>query len=88
MLLAQLLVYPRCRPPVRGAVGDVCLKHQFTHMAGETGLMVCANALFDGDEKYSSRVVPWVTYTKPEVAHVGAYERDLEGDDFQAGAVP
>merc|ERR1712146_850835 len=28
---------------------------------------------------FTKRIVPWVTYTDPEIAHVGAYERDLEG---------
>jgi len=64
------------------AVGDVCLREKFTHMAGETGLMVCQNALFGGKETFSSRTIPWVTYTQPEIAHVGCYERDLEGSKF------
>ena len=38
--------------------------------------MVIRNALFLGRDKVSSLLVPWATYTEPEVAHVGLYERD------------
>ena len=38
--------------------------------------IVIANALFKGRQKTSSLVVPWCTYTDPEVAHVGMYEKD------------
>ena len=65
------------------AVGDVCLAEKFTHMAGETGVMVCKNAVFGGQEKYSDRVIPWVTYTQPEIAHVGKYESDLKSGTFR-----
>ena len=59
------------------AVGDVAGKYQFTHMADFTARMVIKNALFFGRDKVSNLLVPWVTYTDPEVAHVGLYEKDL-----------
>jgi pyruvate/2-oxoglutarate dehydrogenase complex dihydrolipoamide dehydrogenase (E3) component len=36
------------------------------------------NALFHGAVKFSSIVLPWCTFSQPEVAHVGAYARDLQ----------
>ncbi len=36
------------------------------------------NALFFGRDKVSNLLIPWATYTEPEVAHVGLYEKDLE----------
>ena len=36
--------------------------------------LVIRNALFFGSGKMSSLLIPWVTYTDPEVAHVGLYE--------------
>jgi pyruvate/2-oxoglutarate dehydrogenase complex dihydrolipoamide dehydrogenase (E3) component len=60
------------------AVGDVASRYQFTHMADFMARMVIRNALFLGRDKVSSLLVPWATYTEPEVAHVGLYERDLE----------
>ena len=39
--------------------------------------MVVDNALFRGRHAFSKLVVPWATYTEPEVAHVGLYERDV-----------
>ena len=60
------------------AVGDVATKYQFTHMADFMARLVVRNALFFGRDKFSSLLIPWATYTDPEVAHVGLYERDLE----------
>ena len=60
------------------AVGDVASRYQFTHMADFMARMVIRNALFLGRDKVSSLLVSWATYTEPEVAHVGLYERDLE----------
>jgi pyruvate/2-oxoglutarate dehydrogenase complex dihydrolipoamide dehydrogenase (E3) component len=60
------------------AVGDVTSSYQFTHMADFGARMVIRNALFFGRDKFSSLLIPWATYTEPEVAHVGLYEKDLE----------
>lgn len=60
------------------AVGDVASKYQFTHMADFMARMVIKNALFFGRDKVSDLLVPWATYTAPEVSHVGLYEKDLE----------
>ena len=60
------------------AVGDVATKFQFTHVADFMARMVLKNALFFGRDKFSSLLIPWATYTHPEVAHVGLYESDLE----------
>jgi pyruvate/2-oxoglutarate dehydrogenase complex dihydrolipoamide dehydrogenase (E3) component len=60
------------------AVGDVATPYQFTHVAGTMAQMVVQNALFGGDQgklrKMSELVIPWVTYTEPEIAHVGITE--------------
>jgi len=60
------------------AVGDICSKYQFTHNADATARLVVANALFFGlgGGKVSSLVMPWATYTTPEVAHVGMTAAD------------
>jgi pyruvate/2-oxoglutarate dehydrogenase complex dihydrolipoamide dehydrogenase (E3) component len=60
------------------AVGDVALKYKFTHMADATARIVIRNALFKGRQKVSDLVVPWVTYTDPEIAHVGMYEHEAQ----------
>jgi pyruvate/2-oxoglutarate dehydrogenase complex dihydrolipoamide dehydrogenase (E3) component len=60
------------------AVGDVATKYQFTHAADFMARMVIRNALFFGKAKFSSLLIPWCTFTDPEIAHVGLYERDLE----------
>ncbi len=64
------------------AVGDVASKYQFTHMADFMARMVIRNALFFGRDKFSSFLIPWATYTDPEVAHVGLYEKDLQDRDM------
>ena len=60
------------------AVGDVASKYQFTHMSDFGARLVIRNALFFGRDKFSNLIIPWATYTEPEVAHVGLYERDLQ----------
>ncbi|MDJ0811676.1 MAG: FAD-containing oxidoreductase [Desulfobacterales bacterium] len=60
------------------AVGDVASKYQFTHMSDFGARLVIRNALFFGRDKFSDLLIPWATYTEPEVAHVGLYEKDLE----------
>lgn len=56
------------------AAGDICFPYKFTHTADALARIVIANALFMGRQKSSALVVPWCTYTDPEVAHVGMYE--------------
>lgn len=53
------------------AVGDCCTAYQFTHMADFMARTVIRNALFFGSGKVSTMLIPWATYTQPEVAHVG-----------------
>lgn len=58
------------------AAGDICLPYKFTHTADATARLVIQNALFAGWKKQSALTIPWCTYTDPEIAHVGMYERD------------
>jgi pyruvate/2-oxoglutarate dehydrogenase complex dihydrolipoamide dehydrogenase (E3) component len=56
------------------AIGDVAGGFQFTHMAAHHASVVIKNALFKLPAKVDDRAVPWVTYTEPELAHVGLTE--------------
>ena len=56
--------------------GDVCSPYKFTHAADAMARMVLQNALFWGRKRASSLVIPWTTYTDPEIAHVGLYEKE------------
>lgn len=58
------------------AAGDICSPFRFTHAADAMARIVIANALFGGRQKKSALVIPWCTYTDPEVAHVGMYEEE------------
>lgn len=60
------------------AAGDICFPHKFTHTADALARILIANALFAGNQRTSSLVVPWCTYTDPEIAHVGIYEKDAQ----------
>src|SRR5208283_2242511 len=60
------------------AAGDICYPYKFTHAADALARIVIANALFSGRQKTSALVIPWCTYTDPEVAHVGMYEKDAK----------
>ncbi|MBF0188649.1 MAG: FAD-dependent oxidoreductase [Magnetococcales bacterium] len=58
------------------AIGDVAGPYQFTHMAGYQAGIVIRSALFRLPAKVDYSAVPWVTYTDPELAHVGLSEQD------------
>ena len=58
------------------AAGDICSKYKFTHTADFMARIVIQNALFKGRSKASNLIVPWCTYTSPEVAHVGLSEKE------------
>jgi pyruvate/2-oxoglutarate dehydrogenase complex dihydrolipoamide dehydrogenase (E3) component len=60
------------------AAGDICFPYKFTHTADALARILIANALFLGRQKSSALVVPWCTYTDPEIAHVGMYEADAK----------
>ncbi len=53
------------------ASGDVCSAYKFTHAADAQSRLVLQNALFFGRRRASHLTIPWVTFTDPEVAHVG-----------------
>lgn len=58
------------------AAGDICSPYKFTHTADAQARILIANALFQGRQKVSGLVVPWCTYTDPEVAHAGMNEQE------------
>jgi len=58
------------------AIGDVAGGYQFTHMAAYHAGIVIRNALFHLPAKVKTHAVPWVTYTDPELAHVGLTEAE------------
>jgi pyruvate/2-oxoglutarate dehydrogenase complex dihydrolipoamide dehydrogenase (E3) component len=59
------------------AIGDVASSLRFTHLADAHARIVVRNALFHGRAKATELVVPRVTYTSPEVAHVQAARHRL-----------
>lgn len=58
------------------AIGDVNGGLQFTHAADAQARAVIANALFWGRTRVDPRLIPWCTYTSPELAHVGIIGAD------------
>ena len=60
------------------AAGDVTGGLQFTHVADQQAKAVLRNALLPGSSKVRYDNVPWVTYTDPEIAHVGLSEMEAE----------
>lgn len=58
------------------AAGDICLAPKFTHTADFSARIVIQNALFMGRKRFSALTIPWCTYTDPEIAHVGLYEKE------------
>ncbi|MEX2015850.1 MAG: mercuric reductase [Candidatus Hydrogenedentales bacterium] len=73
--------------PAIYAAGDCCMRWKFTHAADAAARILIQNALFSvggaGRKKLSSVVMPWCTYTDPEVAHVGLYAQEAEDEGVE-----
>jgi len=80
----------RTTNPAVWAAGDICSRFKFTHAADAMARLVLRNALFGGKQRASELVIPWCTYTDPEVAHVGLAEAELKrrGVKFETITVP
>jgi pyruvate/2-oxoglutarate dehydrogenase complex dihydrolipoamide dehydrogenase (E3) component len=67
--------------------GDVTGGYLFTHVADHEARTVVRNALFPGTSRVRYDVIPWCTFTDPELAHVGLTEaeaRERHGDGVRA----
>lgn len=62
------------------AVGDVTGPYQFTHTASHQAWYAAVNALFGSFKKFAVdyRVIPWATFTDPEIARVGLNEQEAK----------
>jgi pyruvate/2-oxoglutarate dehydrogenase complex dihydrolipoamide dehydrogenase (E3) component/uncharacterized membrane protein YdjX (TVP38/TMEM64 family) len=69
------------------AAGDICSRYKFTHAADAMARIVIANALFLARRKVTDLVIPWCTYTDPEIAHVGYYEKDARAAGFDVATL-
>ena len=69
------------------AVGDVSGPYQFTHVAAHQAWYAAVNALFGSFKKFKAdySVIPWSTFTEPEVARVGINEQEAkeQGIDYE-----
>jgi len=72
------------------AAGDVTGRHQFTHMSTHMAKVAVTNALLKMPSTMDLDHVPWVTYTDPELAHVGARadQLDAEGVSYETYRFP
>ena len=61
------------------AIGDVAGGRQFTHVAGYHASVLVRNILFKAPSKNNEHQAPWVTYSDPELAHVGLTEAQARG---------
>ncbi|MEZ5286761.1 MAG: mercuric reductase [Vicinamibacterales bacterium] len=69
------------------ASGDVASPYRFTHAADALSRIVVQNALFFGRRRASALVVPWVTFTDPELAHVGVHQADVARADGRLATI-
>lgn len=73
------------------AAGDICMDWKFTHAADAAARIVIKNTLFSpfglGRSKLSRLVMPWVTYTDPEIAHVGLYEHEAQQQGLSTNTI-
>ncbi|OIP78869.1 MAG: mercuric reductase [Oscillatoriales cyanobacterium CG2_30_44_21] len=73
------------------AAGDICSNLKFTHTADAAARIVIKNTLFSpfglGRSKVSNLVVPWVTFTDPEIAHVGMYASEARAKGIETDEI-
>jgi pyruvate/2-oxoglutarate dehydrogenase complex dihydrolipoamide dehydrogenase (E3) component len=73
------------------AAGDICMNWKFTHAADAAARIVIKNTLFSpfgfGRYKLSDLVMPWVTYTDPEIAHVGMDEQQARAKSLATNII-
>jgi pyruvate/2-oxoglutarate dehydrogenase complex dihydrolipoamide dehydrogenase (E3) component len=70
------------------AAGDICSRYKFTHAADAMAQIVIQNALFPHPlglayASVNSLIMPWCTFTEPEIAHVGLYEADAKAKGIE-----
>ncbi len=67
------------------ACGDVTGPYQLTHMAAHQAWYTSVNSLFGGFKKFrvDYSVIPWCTFTEPEVAHVGINETQAKAENIE-----
>jgi pyruvate/2-oxoglutarate dehydrogenase complex dihydrolipoamide dehydrogenase (E3) component len=73
------------------AAGDICMDWKFTHAADAAARIVIKNTLFSpfglGRAKLSALTMPWVTFTDPEVAHVGLSEAEAHNQGVSINTI-
>jgi len=77
--------YLQTRFPNIYAVGDVTGPFQFTHTAAHQAWYAAVNALFGKFKKFKVdySVIPWATFTEPEVARVGLNEQEAKAQNIE-----
>ncbi|MEO7911735.1 MAG: FAD-dependent oxidoreductase [Roseiflexaceae bacterium] len=68
----------RTNVPHIWAAGDITSRYQFTHVASDQGGLVARNVFAQTPQAFDDRVIPWVTFTDPELARVGLSEKDAQ----------
>ena len=87
-----ITVNEKCRTNRRHiyAIGDIAGRYQFTHMSEHMAKVAVTNMLLKMPMKIDMKHVPWVTYTDPELGHVGMTQADLQerGIDYEEYRFP
>lgn len=68
----------RTNVPTIWAAGDVTGKYQFSHIAEHEAKIIVRNILFPGNQVVPYDIVPWATFTDPELARVGLTEEEAK----------
>jgi len=70
------------------AAGDVASRFKFTHAADALARIVIQNALFFSRKRADRIVMPWCTFTDPELAHVGITSKEASAQQALTITVP
>ncbi|MEM7726428.1 MAG: mercuric reductase [Cyanobacteria bacterium P01_A01_bin.45] len=87
----QVNDYLQTSNPKIYAAGDICMNWKFTHAADAAARIVIKNTLFSpfgfGRYKLSDLIMPWVTFTDPEIAHTGMYEEAAQRNGIETNTI-
>ncbi len=64
--------------PAVYACGDCASPFKFTHAADWQARTAVRNMFLGLRERSAELLIPWCTYTEPEIAHVGLYEHEMD----------
>ena len=76
--MMRALFTPPTHTPPSSSCGDCASPFKFTHAADWQARTAIRNMFLGTKDRHGQILTPWCTYTEPEIAHVGLYEKEMD----------